>query len=342
MEGLSFSRQHNVRFRGFNGTHELISILDNAHGQDDQKPTSKSSRGLVMALDVKNKVARIVSKIDHPYGRDSYAPRRGNYQVMDNGHIFMGWSEQATHSEHDAHGKLLMSASLLTEWLGTYRSYKFPFVGRPSEAPRAVSAAYASPGRNSTTTMVHVSWNGATEVDQYKLYKTTETGQPKIPIFQKKKTGYETALTWDGYASYVIVEALDKRGKVLGATAVAKTLDPPAEAMSEAVAEEIYWLQEMHGENDGWKDSAYYDSAGGRTWTGSFGLVLFGSVLAILLFFLGWRLKARGYFRTFQQRYQALADRDPGREEQDPEEGGELDDRYPPKRSQGGFRDSSQ
>ncbi|KAK4635984.1 hypothetical protein CLAFUW4_01511 [Fulvia fulva] len=295
MGDLSFSRQHNVRFRGFNGTHEIITILDNAKSESKQAATHENSRGLTIALQVDDRVATIVQSIEHPYGPGSYAPRRGNYQLMANDHIFMGWSEQATHSEHSADGKLLMEATMATEWLGSYRSYKFDFVGLPTRPPRAVSAAYPSTARNSTTTMVHLSWNGATEVARWNLYKTTETGNPMIQIGSKSRTGFETIIAWDGYASYVMAEAIDKTGKAVGRTEIMKTLGPGNNhAMSAAVAEEMYWLQELHGENESWKNNNVYAP---RSSAYSLFVWLVGVVCGAVSLFVAWRLKLRGYLR---------------------------------------------
>lgn len=320
MGDLRFSRQHNVRFQGFDGTYEFISILDNAHGQDDQHPTHSNSRGLMIALDTRSepKMALVVSSIEHPDGSGAYAPRRGNYQRLENGNTFMGWSEQAVQSEHTEDGTLVMEASLVPSWLGTYRAYKYPFEGHPKELPVAHSAAYGSESRNSTTTLVHVSWNGATEVDRWKLYKTTDTGAPKIPIFEKQRTGFETAVAWDGYASYVIVEALDKNGKVLGKTDVIHTVEPGAGDMSGAVAEELYWLQELRGENHEWK-SDVYDYAASRPVGYSFVVFLCGVVSSAGLFMIIRRWRNRSLFPVSKSpRYEAV----------DAEEMGELDDRY--------------
>ncbi|EME49134.1 hypothetical protein DOTSEDRAFT_142820 [Dothistroma septosporum NZE10] len=321
MGDLSFSRQHNVRFRGFNGTHEIITILDNAKSESKQESTHENSRGLTIALQVEDRVARITQSIEHPYGPGSYAPRRGNYQILPNDHVFIGWSEQATHSEHSADGKLLMDATMATEWLGSYRSYKFDFVGLPTRPPRAVSAAYASTARNSTTTMVHLSWNGATEVDSWRLYKTTETGNPMIQIGSKSRTGFETAITWDGYASYVMAEAIDKTGRAVGRTEIVKTLDPPNDAMSAAVAEELYWLQGVHGQNKSWKNSNAYRS---RSRGYFFGVWLIGAFCGASLVYVAWRLRLRGYLRgTRFSDYHSLAEHDDG----------EMGRRYPKEHS---------
>lgn len=313
---LSFSRQHNVRFRGFNGTHEFISILDNAKGQDEQKATSENSRGLVIALRVTELPlqASIVSVIEHPLGHGHYAPRRGNYQVLDNKNVFMGWSEQATQSEHSPEGKLLMEATLETEWLGTYRSYKFPFKGYPKEPAAAHSAAYASESRNSTTTLVHVSQNGATEIKSWNMYKTTESGSPKIKVFAKEKTGFETSLAWDGYASYVIVEGIDKHGKILTSSGIVKTLLPGREDLSAAVAEELYWMQEVHGENAAWQGNDVY-AASSRAIAGfSVIIFLFGAIVSAGLLVLVSRVRSRGGFSSFFKfhKYQPLVDQEVG------------------------------
>ncbi|CAK4032812.1 Hypothetical predicted protein [Lecanosticta acicola] len=347
MGDLSFSRQHNVRFHGFNGTHEIISLLDNAHGQDAQGPSHTMSRGLVIALqtDVEPKTARIVSSIEHPDGRGSYAPRRGNYQVLPNDSVFIGWSEQATHSEHTPDGTLVMEATLVPEWLGTYRSYKFPFVGRPAEPPIAVSAAYRSHAVNSTTTMVHVSWNGATEVGSWNLYKTTETGEPMIQIFSRQRTGFETAMVWDGFASHVIVEAVDAEGEVVGRTDVVRTTSPPSEAVDGAVADEVYWLQELHEENDPWKYKDPYwlnHRAAGNSILGFLlGALCVGGLVALL-----WRFRNRG-FGLFRARRSKSSSNNPQRYEplDDQERGGDVssavssEEQYVKRSSPGFFRD---
>ncbi|KXT17724.1 hypothetical protein AC579_3605 [Pseudocercospora musae] len=290
---VRFGRQHNVRFRGFNGTHEIISLLDNANGQDERAPTSENSRGMIIALETgaEAKRASIVSQIEHPYGHGHYAPRRGNYQILDNKNIFIGWSEQATQSEHTPDGRMVMEARLATEWLGSYRSYKFPFVGRPTEPPAVHSVAHASDSRNTTLTTIHMSQNGATEIDHWKVYKTTEKGSPKIPIFQMQKTGFETAIVWDGFASHVIVEAIDKQGRVLATSEIVQTIGPGQEDLSGAVADELYWLQELEGDHSyGNVYAASVSALAGYT----LAIFLLGAMSSIVLVVLIFRWQRRG------------------------------------------------
>ena len=336
MGDVKFSRQHNVRFRGFNGTHEFISILDNAHGQDDAPATSPSSRGLTIALEIGEiKTARIVQTIDMPDGKGWYAPRRGNYEVLPNGNIFMGWSERATQSEHTPNGTLIMEASLAIDWMGSYRNYKFPFIGRPSYPPKAIAAAYTSPTRNTTATMVHVSWNGATEVKSWKLYKTTKTGYPMIQILEKKKISFETAMVWDGFASYVLVEAIDRTGAVIGRTNIVRTFDPPENALSGAVADEVAWMQEVLGENDHAlkAEDAYFDPT--SNFVDSLFIFFFGIACSMASILLLLRLKGRGLLRFKWLQYQLVLDREEegllekGHEEEDDEEATLVETSFP-------------
>lgn len=242
MVDLKFSRQHHVRWRGRNETHRFVSFLDNAWGEDSQKPSHPHSRGLLVALDEKNMVASIETEIDHPNGNGGYAKKRGDMQILDNGNIFMGWSNLAHHSEHTPDGELIMDAVLQAEWLGSYRNYKFPFVGRPKTTPAIHTAAYGSEN-DTVDTVVHASWNGATEVSAWNLYRTGSDGEHAELVASANKTGFETRIQYDGYASFVYVEALDKYGVALGYTDVHKTITHP-NVTAVAIEQEQAWLKE--------------------------------------------------------------------------------------------------
>lgn len=309
---LRFSRQHHVRYRGENGTHEFISILDNAKGTDMQLPTGRNSRAIVLALHTAGEnsssasssssrmTASLISSINHPNGKGSYAPRRGNYQFLgtqqlstsssssSSSNSWISWSEEALHTEHFPNGSIALQASLHANWLGTYRSYKFPWRGIPKEKPVVHSVGYlggggkkkkernghhhhyhtnnnnSSPSTNTTstttTTIIHVSQNGATEISLWKLYKTIPSGNFRLFLCERPRQGFETQLAWKGFASYVIVEAVDFEGKVLATSEVVETKligkddgdgdgdDGEGLVMSGEVAEEVWWVQEKERE----------------------------------------------------------------------------------------------
>ena len=281
MVNLKFSRQHHVRWRGRNETHRFISFLDNAWGDDDaQKPTSPHSRGLLVALDEENMVASIEKQFDHPNGNGGFARKRGNMQILDNGNVFMGWSNRAHHSEHTSDGKLIMDAILLPEWLGSYRNYKFPLVGQPATLPAIHPAAYGAEN-DTVDTVVHVSWNGATEVESWNLYRTNSMGEHEQLVASANKTGFETRIQYDGYASYVYVEAVGKDGVSLACTQVRKTITHP-NVTAEAIEEEERWLEEVGAEG------------GGRVFGEPMEMFVIGLAAGASLLVVGWLAAVRG------------------------------------------------
>lgn len=221
---LYFTRQHDIRYRGQNETHLIVSILDNAKGIDHtHQPSYPYSRGLLLAINEKEMTYSIELQIDHPMTDDRYSWRRGNYQVLPNGNIFMGWSEQGVQSEHSADGELLMEAIFAVDWLGTYRQYKYPFVGLPKTLPDINSRVSSSDNITNTTT-VHVSWNGATEVRTWELWKANIVGHAVERLTSAAKKGFETKIEHTGYVPRVVVKGLDANGKLLGKSAVFRTL----------------------------------------------------------------------------------------------------------------------
>ena len=221
----TFSRQHDVRFQDQNATHLVLSVLDNAKGIDSQEPTYPYSRGLFLALNEEEMTVTMLRQIDHPEGEGSYAPRRGDVQLLPNGNVFMGWSEFGSQSEHAPNGTLLMHSFLTADWLGSYRNYKFNFTGRPTEKPAVHSIAFPTDG-GSSATVVHVSWNGDTETAYWKMYRTTVDGEDQVLAGSARRTGFETVVEYGGLANYVLLKALDKKGNVLAESDVVKTTTP--------------------------------------------------------------------------------------------------------------------
>lgn len=269
----AFSRQHHIRFRDQNATHMIVSLLDNAKGIDTQEPTYENSRGLLLALNEETMTVSVLTQIDHPDGEGHYAPRRGNYQELPDGNVLMGWSEDGLQSEHASDGTILMRAALMADWLGSYRNYKFNFTGLPSESPVVSSTAYTI-DTGSAVTVAHVSWNGATEVATWNMYKTTEDDDTRVLIGWAERTGFESVVRYDGLASFVVLEAVDKGGKTLGMSDITETTRS-ANLTSEAVSAENGWTETFSKNSSGETILAYF-------------LGLISGLVAVLLFIL-WR-----------------------------------------------------
>ena len=114
-----------------------------------------------------------------------------------------------------------MEARLEAEWLGSYRNYKFPFIGRPAAPPDVVSIANTA--TNHTQTVVYASWNGATDIKWWHVYATDSSGSRKKLISTTAKAGFETVVMVPSFEEYVIVQAIDDHAVFLGESKVIKT-----------------------------------------------------------------------------------------------------------------------
>ncbi|KAL2824601.1 ASST-domain-containing protein [Aspergillus cavernicola] len=220
---FTFSKQHHARFVESNGTHHLISIMNNASDEGENEEDVSSALYVQIDTTASPMTATVAKRINRPDG--GLTRLRGNVQALPNGNTFVGWSERGYQSEHDPDGKLLMEAKFASTRFSSYRSYKYPFTGRPKTPPDVVSSVYGT-DETDLTTIFHVSWNGATDIASWKFYaRSADDGVP-VPIGNTTKTDFETMYIAGGYLNWVSVEAVDKDGNVLGTSEVHQTQTP--------------------------------------------------------------------------------------------------------------------
>lgn len=212
-EEAVFTWQHDAH-RAPDGT---LTVFDNhAHGGDDDE----SSRGLRLALDEEEMTAEVVAEYLPPEERVSSA--MANAQELDDGGMFIGWGSRPHYSKYTADGELVYDVCHGDECLdgdysgggGSYRAYTFDWTGRPTTDPDAVLA------EEDGEAAVHVSWNGATEVAEWRL-TAGEDGGGTAEATTVERDGFETAVPVpeEGLeAESLTVEALDADGEVLGGT----------------------------------------------------------------------------------------------------------------------------
>ncbi|KAK3702090.1 hypothetical protein LTR37_015065 [Vermiconidia calcicola] len=234
-----FGGQHDVKVQMSNETHSIISMLDNAHRPGRNKQSNDFSRGLLIEVRTDIMSAKIIEEYPHPQGE--FARGRGSFQLLPNGNAFCGFWEHAFIAEYAHDGTVLMEAKVRPD-TKSYRSYKFPWVGHPMLPPDVYSVAFAKQGEDTYSTIVYISWNGATEVDNWNIHHAHADGTREL-IASTPKTGFETAITYDGYASHVIVEALGRKGKILGTSEVTKTVGPAA-LIEGLDVQEVEWIED--------------------------------------------------------------------------------------------------
>ncbi|KAJ5997715.1 hypothetical protein N7499_005888 [Penicillium canescens] len=222
-QDFTFSKQHDVKFVSSNGTHHVISVLNNA--SDERGNDENVSAALIIELDtaVVPMTARVIRRINRP---DSGLTRlRGSVRVLPNENIFVGWSERGYSSEHASNGDLLMTARFASERYSTYRSFKGEFTGRPSAPPDLVASVYGT-DEEDTTTLLYVSWNGATDVVKWNFYaQAYDRGEP-VFIGSVNKTDFETMFIADGYMDWVSAQAIDADGNVMHTSMTVRTEIP--------------------------------------------------------------------------------------------------------------------
>jgi hypothetical protein len=194
----------------------IISFFNNhSDGHDD---TANVSAAMVVALDLTTMTARVVKSYLRP---DSHLTKlRGNAQRLDNGNMFVCWSENTYISEFTNEGQLVMEAKMASHRFNTYRAYKFNFTATPSE-PIALKSFVYGVTPESSTTVIYTSWNGATEVASWNFY-SSENGEPSL-IGNAKRASFETTFMASGTAANIMVEALDINGRSLGKSAIVRS-----------------------------------------------------------------------------------------------------------------------
>lgn len=193
-EGGEFGWQHDAQ-RQPDGT---ITIYDN---HDNATETDSVSAALRFEVDEQAMTATLVQTLRH---EDRYGYAMGNAQWLDDGHVLVGWGMDPYASEFDADGQVVWELSGLG--LGSYRSYRSPWVGRPTTAPD-IAVADGS---------VHLSWNGATEVARWRVLAGPSEDRLR-EVATIDRSGFETSAPL-GSEAHVAAEALDARGRALGRT----------------------------------------------------------------------------------------------------------------------------
>lgn len=232
-----FSWQHHARWSLDDRT---LTLFDNGASYDEV--TGAASRGMVISLDLEQKTATLVSCYVHPRGYLS--PSQGSFQILpppnsrkdQNGsfqstdfsrpvsshdHLFVGYGEMPGWTEFSADGQVLCDVTfgsmVFTKfgWVQSYRAMKAPWVGRPKTVPtlKVTHSIFES--------TAYVSWNGATEVDSWRLescksHSESDTEDGCRAIDQAAKDGFETSFVLPAeLGNFLRVAALDRHNNVL-------------------------------------------------------------------------------------------------------------------------------
>ncbi|KAJ6089819.1 hypothetical protein N7467_005035 [Penicillium canescens] len=222
-QDFTFSKQHDAKFVESNGTHHIISFLNNASDEEFNEENMSSSMFVELDTGANPMTARVIRRYNRP---DSELSRlRGNTQQLPNDNVFTCWSKGGYISEHGADGELLFTANFTSPRYSSYRGYKFEFTGRPNTPPDVVASVSGTDETNMVTSF-WVSWNGATEVATWNFYAQASEFHFPVLIGSTPKFDFETMFVSAGYLDWVSAEAVDVNGTVLGKSEVHRTKYP--------------------------------------------------------------------------------------------------------------------
>ena len=204
--GARFYFQHDATLL----VRDRVSLFDDGAGPPAFEP---ESRGLILALNTRRHVARVVHQFVRP-GHQTSAESEGSVQQLAGGNAFVGFGATPFFSEFSASGRLRFDAALPTDD-GSYREYLFPWRATPRTRPVAVARRASG-----NAIAIDVSWNGSTTVTRWRVL--ARRSGALVPVTTVADRGFDTRITVHGSAGSFVVRALGKRGRVLGQSAPVK------------------------------------------------------------------------------------------------------------------------
>ncbi|MBV9536855.1 MAG: aryl-sulfate sulfotransferase [Solirubrobacterales bacterium] len=209
-DDAKFAWQHDARHRS-DGT---VTVFDDGAANFPEgagsRESERQSRGVVLDVDENGRRVRLLRSYRHP--KPLLASSMGNFQTLSDGHVLLGWGSAPTASEFAPGGALLADVDI-GKYHGSYRSYRYPWTGYPTEPP----AIAVRRGRRDRGATLYASWNGATEVSNW-VVSTGERTSNLRPAGIVRRQGFETAILLTGSAGYAKVTAIDAAGRHLGSS----------------------------------------------------------------------------------------------------------------------------
>ncbi len=190
-----FFFQHDAR-RNADGT---ISIFDNGGA-----PYNHNGRAVVMQLDESALTANVLRQFGSDLGM--HINYQGSAQLQPNGNMLVGWGNIGRVTEFTPDGAVCLDATFTGN---SYRTLKYAWKAAPADTP-AIAVA-----RDGAGARVWASWNGATEVRQWRVLGGADAGSLE-QLAVNPWDDFETSIGVPQTPALLAVEALDANGAPLG------------------------------------------------------------------------------------------------------------------------------
>jgi hypothetical protein len=202
-KGTSFAYQHDAS-RLSNGD---ILLFDNGTARG-VAPVNKQSSAMILRLasEGSGRKATLVRRYRHPV--PVLAKSQANADLQENGNIMVGWGSVRKMTEFTPDGSIAFDATFDLSAVGSYRAYKAPWQGFPTDRP-AIDSESGPDG-----SAVYASWNGSTRVDSWVVF-SGEDRDSLTRVGGGDWAGLETKIKIRTPGPKVQVAALDADGNEL-------------------------------------------------------------------------------------------------------------------------------
>lgn len=197
-----------------------MSVFDNSMTGGNGDSFRDYSRGIILKLDSSDgassqegkegKVSLVQEfRLDDD---DDDSNSQGSVQVLSNGNVFVGWGSNPKVSEHKLDGSIVFQATIGDGDKASYRAFKSSFEGLPQQKPAVVSLYY----KKDDITKVYMSWNGATRVENWKIYSGDDKDNLELVKDNLEHKDFESVYVIKKESKFIKAEAYDSDGKKIG------------------------------------------------------------------------------------------------------------------------------
>ncbi|EEP80696.1 predicted protein [Uncinocarpus reesii 1704] len=198
---VTWQLNHEVRLASLSKDKAVFYAHNNENS--DFTNMTETTTGLVLDLDLKAMTASLSRKLwnsQHPVASRA----QGSFQNLPNKHVLLGHGVIPVIEEYDEHGALVMDARFgFDNTISTYRAYRHFWKGVPKTKPSVKACRDAE----TKEVVVFVSWNGATGVESWKLYKSPRRWWPKL-VKTAPRNGFETIIRARDAGDRIVVKAV--------------------------------------------------------------------------------------------------------------------------------------
>lgn len=210
----SFSWQHDMRVYNETDDSLVLNLFNNANTPTDQQA---ETTGISLSIDLNEKTVTTLRTLTDP-NDPIHSVSQGSYQLLseESDHVVLGYGSISKVKEFDGDGKVVFSAKFGDDdTVASYRGYRCEWTATPFWKPSA------SVDRTDSGATVYMSWNGATEYDNWVIYAASSaTSTNNTQIATAKRTGFETSTTLNHPPTDFIQVVARKGTTVLGTSEI--------------------------------------------------------------------------------------------------------------------------